>query len=90
MVNDAAFRSSLACLAVVLVIVGIWTQSFKKVVATYIFGMFAIGGVILPDWEFFDRSVSQWCTPLAVGPHHLRSPPNQSTSSNRWWMYVSS
>ncbi|CAK9137434.1 unnamed protein product [Ilex paraguariensis] len=64
--HDAVFRLSLVWLAAVVVLVGLYTQSFKKMVATYLFGMFAICGVLLPDWEFFDRGVSQWCSPLQV------------------------
>ncbi|KAK3033906.1 hypothetical protein RJ639_033541 [Escallonia herrerae] len=66
MADDVAFRSCLVWLAAVVVFVGLYTQSFKKMLATYLFGIFAIGGVLLPDWDFFDRRVSQWCTPVSV------------------------
>ncbi|PIN21772.1 hypothetical protein CDL12_05520 [Handroanthus impetiginosus] len=60
--NDAVLRTSLVWLAAIMVLVGLYTQSLKKMAATYLFGMFAVGGVVLPDWKFFDRPVSQWCT----------------------------
>ncbi|KAK9269843.1 hypothetical protein L1049_025416 [Liquidambar formosana] len=60
MANDAALRSSLVWLAAIIVCVGAYTYSFKKMLATYVFGMFAIAGVLLPDWDFFDRHFSQW------------------------------
>ncbi|KAI5654825.1 hypothetical protein M9H77_32012 [Catharanthus roseus] len=89
MINDAVFRSSVASLAVIVVIVGLYTFSLKKMLATYLFGMFAVCGVILPDWEFFDRSFSQWCTPINVeSVHSLPSAPgNYQNASTRFKMY---
>lgn len=86
MINDAVFRSSVASLAVIVVIVGLYTFSLKKMLATYLFGMFAVCGVILPDWEFFDRSFSQWCTPINVeSVHSLPSAPgNYQNASTRY------
>ncbi|KAJ0751567.1 putative signal peptidase complex subunit Spc1/SPCS1 [Helianthus annuus] len=80
MADDAALRASLVCLAAIMLIVGFYTYSFKKMMATYLFGMFAVAGIVLPDWEFFDRPVSQWTSPLSV-PHMLpHSPPSPSRS----------
>ncbi|KAJ4793633.1 Signal peptidase complex-like protein DTM1 [Rhynchospora pubera] len=62
--RDEALQRSLVGLAVVMVLVGIATLSFKKVLATYAFGLFAVAGILLPDWEFFDRDFSQWFTPM--------------------------
>ncbi|KAL3830432.1 hypothetical protein ACJIZ3_019234 [Penstemon smallii] len=73
--NDAVLRCCLICLAAIMVVTGLYTQSLKKTAATYLFGMFAICGVLLPDWEFFDRSVSQWCTPVTF----YGNAPAQST-----------
>ncbi|KAA8528278.1 hypothetical protein F0562_035633 [Nyssa sinensis] len=66
MANDAVFRTSLVWLAAIMLLIGLYTRSFKKMLGTYLFGIFAIAGVLLPDWEFFDRDVSQWCSPLYV------------------------
>lgn len=66
MANDAVFRSSLVCLAVVVVIVGICTQSLKKMMVTYLVGVVGIGGVLLPDWGYFDRDFSRWSSPVTV------------------------
>ncbi|CDP01058.1 unnamed protein product [Coffea canephora] len=80
MVNDAVFRSALAWLAAMVLLVGLCTQSFKKMLVTYILGMFAISGVLLPDWEFFDRRFSQWRTPLTVDEKRTpRSARTQAT-----------
>ncbi|KAL8030285.1 hypothetical protein ABFX02_14G276600 [Erythranthe guttata] len=59
---DAVLRICLIWLAAIMVLTGMYTQSLKKTAATYLFGMLAIGGVVLPDWKFFDRPLSQWCT----------------------------
>ncbi|GAA0149194.1 hypothetical protein LIER_08433 [Lithospermum erythrorhizon] len=75
MANDAAFRSSLLWLALIILITGLCTHSFKKMLGTYFFGMFAIGGVLLPDWEFLNRNMSQWCTPVTL--EDMNSAPTQ-------------
>ncbi|XP_072994037.1 signal peptidase complex-like protein DTM1 [Typha latifolia] len=62
--RNAALQSSLVGLAVVMAFVGLWTMSFKKMIATYAFGVGGIAGIFLPDWEFFDRDFSQWFTPM--------------------------
>ncbi|XP_065847041.1 signal peptidase complex-like protein DTM1 [Euphorbia lathyris] len=64
--NDLALRTCLVWLAVLMAVVGIWTQSFKKVFVTYLVGMFGIAGVLLPDWDFFARDFSRWCSPMTV------------------------
>jgi hypothetical protein len=66
MANDAVLRSSLICLAAVILVVGISTQSFKKMVATYVVGVLGIAGVILPDWAYFNRDFSRWTSPITT------------------------
>lgn len=66
MANDAILRTSLLCLAAFVVLVGVCTHSYKKMVATYLFGLFAIAGVVLPDWDFFDRDFSRWFYPVTM------------------------
>ncbi|KAL6179907.1 hypothetical protein ACLB2K_046578 [Fragaria x ananassa] len=66
MANHAVLRSSLVCLALVVVVVGICTQSFRKMMVTYLVGVVGIGGVLLPDWAYFDRDFSRWGTPVSV------------------------
>ncbi|CAK7347142.1 unnamed protein product [Dovyalis caffra] len=65
MANDAALRTLLVWLAAVMVVVGIWTLSFKKVIVTYVVGVLGIAGVILPDWDYFDRDYSRWFSPVS-------------------------
>ncbi|XP_030542698.1 signal peptidase complex-like protein DTM1 [Rhodamnia argentea] len=80
MTNDAALRSSLVWLAAAMVVVGLWTHSFKKVAATYGAGVLGIAGVLLPDWDYFDRDFSRWTTPVsaeeraAISSHRSRFP----------------
>ncbi|XP_020594669.1 signal peptidase complex-like protein DTM1 [Phalaenopsis equestris] len=64
--NDAALRSCLVALAALMVVVGLCSFSLKKVLATYAYGILGIAGLLLPDWEFFDRDYSQWFTPMTV------------------------
>ncbi|GKV09339.1 hypothetical protein SLEP1_g20854 [Rubroshorea leprosula] len=64
MVNDAALRSSMVCLAATIVAVGLWTLSLKKMMVTYVVFMLGIAGVLLPDWEYFDRDFFRWCYPV--------------------------
>ncbi|PKA59472.1 signal peptidase complex subunit 1 [Apostasia shenzhenica] len=64
--NDAALRSCLLVLAAVMAVVGLCTFSIKKVMATYAYGVVGIAGVLLPDWEYFDRDFSQWFTPMTA------------------------
>ncbi|CAN1165294.1 Signal peptidase complex-like protein DTM1 [Linum perenne] len=58
--NDEALRRSLLTLAAVMAIVGIWTHSLNKIGVTYVVGMLGIAGILLPDWDFFDRDYSRW------------------------------
>lgn len=62
--RDELLRRSLVALAAVVVVTGLATASLRKAAATYGFGILAIAGVLLPDWEFFDRDFSQWLTPM--------------------------
>lgn len=68
MENDAALRFCLLALAALMAVVGLCTFSFKKVMVTYVYGILGIAGLLLPDWEFFDRDFSQWFTPMTVPP----------------------
>ncbi|XP_043725674.1 signal peptidase complex-like protein DTM1 [Telopea speciosissima] len=62
--SDAVLRSSLVCMGAIVLLIGIYTYSFEKMIVTYLFGLFAIAGVLLPDWDFFDRDFSRWSTPF--------------------------
>ncbi|GFP96874.1 hypothetical protein PHJA_001831500 [Phtheirospermum japonicum] len=73
--NEVAFRTSLVSLAAIVALTGLYTQSVRKMAGTYLFGMLAIGGLALPDWKFFDRPVSQWCTVVDIGDRPSRSAP---------------
>ncbi|XP_010676503.1 signal peptidase complex-like protein DTM1 [Beta vulgaris subsp. vulgaris] len=64
--DDVALRRCLVWLAMVVIIVGFYTHSFKKMVVTYFMGLAGIGGVLLPDWDFFDRDFSEWTQPVSV------------------------
>ncbi|KAL8489198.1 hypothetical protein ACS0TY_024721 [Phlomoides rotata] len=62
MENDDVLRKPLVSLAAITVFTGVYTQSLKKMGATYLFGMFLICCIALPDWPFFNRPLSQWRT----------------------------
>ncbi|KAK1314260.1 hypothetical protein QJS10_CPA06g02066 [Acorus calamus] len=79
--KDDALRSSLVSLGAVIVLIGICTFSFKKMFVTYAFGLFAIAGLVLPDWEFFDRDVSQWFSPMPFDDARGRGYSDQITRS---------
>ncbi|XP_057440079.1 signal peptidase complex-like protein DTM1 [Lotus japonicus] len=64
MANDAALRTSLLWLAALILVVGICTNSFKKMMVTYVLGVAGIGGVLLPDWDYFNRDFSRWPYPV--------------------------
>ncbi|KAK6246051.1 hypothetical protein QUC31_000821 [Theobroma cacao] len=66
MANDVALRSAIVWLAVIIVLVGVRTLSLKKMMITYAFGMVGIAGILLPDWDFFDRDFSRWCYPVTA------------------------
>ncbi|KAL5982195.1 hypothetical protein ACLOJK_016265 [Asimina triloba] len=72
MAGETVLRYSLVFLGALVLGIGIYTMSFKKMIATYVFGLLAISGVLLPDWEFFDRDFSKWLTPM---PARDRSAP---------------
>ncbi|XP_051128964.1 signal peptidase complex-like protein DTM1 isoform X2 [Andrographis paniculata] len=63
--NDAVLRTCLVGLAAATFLTALCTHSWRKTAATYWIGMLAICGVVLPDWKFFDRPVSQWHTLVA-------------------------
>ncbi|KAL2893813.1 Signal peptidase complex-like protein DTM1 [Bienertia sinuspersici] len=64
--EDAALRRCLVWLAIVIIVVGICTHSLKKMMVTYFVGLAGIAGVLLPDWDFFDREISMWTQPVRV------------------------
>ncbi|KAL5705242.1 hypothetical protein ACHQM5_023572 [Ranunculus cassubicifolius] len=81
--NDAVLRSSLVCLGAVVLLVGVYTYSFKKMFATYCFGILAIAGILLPDWDYFDRDFSQWVYPMSI----TDTDQTQKDRSKRFRMY---
>ncbi|KAI5597799.1 hypothetical protein POPTR_002G096700v4 [Populus trichocarpa] len=85
MANDAALRTSLVWLAVVMVVVGIWTLSFKKVIVTYVLGVLGIAGVLLPDWDYFDRDYSRWFSFVSEQDKLALA----LRSGFRWWLFIS-
>ncbi|KAL2339916.1 hypothetical protein Fmac_007856 [Flemingia macrophylla] len=66
MANDAALRNSLLWLAVVILAVGICTNSLKKMMVTYAVGIIGISALILPDWDHFNRDFSRWPYPVTA------------------------
>ncbi|KAL2339913.1 hypothetical protein Fmac_007853 [Flemingia macrophylla] len=66
MANDAALRNSLIWLAVVLLVVGICTNSLKKMMVTYAVGIIGIAALLLPDWDYFNRDFSRWPYPVTA------------------------
>ncbi|XP_004500625.1 signal peptidase complex-like protein DTM1 [Cicer arietinum] len=66
MANDATLRTSLLWLAAIILAIGICTHSFKKMMATYVLGLVGISGVLLPDWDYFNRHFSRWPYPVTV------------------------
>ncbi|GLT31140.1 hypothetical protein SLA2020_059000 [Shorea laevis] len=87
MAEDAALRSSTVCLAVIMVIVGIWTLSLKKMMVTYMFGMLGIAGLLLPDWDFFDRDYSRWCYPVTTEERDRLAALAQRSRLRRYRIY---
>ncbi|KAF3773171.1 hypothetical protein EJ110_NYTH55952 [Nymphaea thermarum] len=69
---EKALRYSLFSLAAVVCGVGLYTLSLKKMVVVYLSGLLLIAGVVLPDWEFFERDMSQWTSPRAATQPPLR------------------
>ncbi|KAG9451510.1 hypothetical protein H6P81_011475 [Aristolochia fimbriata] len=76
--SDAVLRASLVSLAALVVLVGFCTFSLKKMFATYVFGLVAIAGVVLPDWEFFDRDLKDWFSPLPFDRRSRNSSGNSA------------
>ncbi|KAF9620377.1 hypothetical protein IFM89_026765 [Coptis chinensis] len=102
MANDAVLRTCLVCLGALVLLIGLYTCSFKKMLVTYAFGLLGIGGVLLPDWEFFDRDFSQWVYPMSTDDaqkprsNRFRIYPMRlflyttvySFGVYKWWMFV--
>lgn len=62
--HDGALRTCLVWLAIIMVIIWLHTESLKKVTVTYVVGVAGIAGILLPDWDFFDRDIHRWSSPL--------------------------
>lgn len=94
MANEAVFRSSVICLAVVILGVGIYTHySLKKMMATYVLGMVGLCGILLPDWDYFDRPISHWSSPITttslnINKIHSTTAPAPSSSSTTRFKYL--
>ncbi|XP_078444169.1 peptidase [Wolffia australiana] len=67
--REDVLRTCLVSLGAAVLAVGFFTFSVKKMIATYIFGILGISGIMLPDWEYFDRDFSQWLTPMPADSH---------------------
>ncbi|XP_054789192.1 signal peptidase complex-like protein DTM1 [Prosopis cineraria] len=80
MATDAALKTCLLWLAAVIAVVGLSTHSALKMLLTYILGVLGIAGVLLPDWDYFNRHFSRWPHPVtareraALLPHPHASP----------------
>ncbi|KAL5777195.1 hypothetical protein ACOSP7_010121 [Xanthoceras sorbifolium] len=85
--NDAALRSSLLWLAVIMVIVGIYKESWKKMMVTYVVGLLGIAGLLLPDWDFFDRDFSRWCYPVTFEERAAALALRQTSLFKRYRIY---
>ncbi|XP_022772298.1 signal peptidase complex-like protein DTM1 [Durio zibethinus] len=85
MANDAALRSTIVSLAVIIVLVGICTLSLKKMIITYAFGMVGISGILLPDWDYFDRDFSRWYYPATA--EERAGLPARRTGLKRYRIY---
>lgn len=72
--SDAGLRSAMVGLGAVVALVGIWTWSFNKALITYAFGVVAVAGVALPDWEVFDRGFLEWTSPVPWIPRQDSEP----------------
>ncbi|XP_042440131.1 signal peptidase complex-like protein DTM1 [Zingiber officinale] len=103
--RETALQTSLLSLAVLMAVLGMCTLSLKKMLGTYAFGIVGIGGILLPDWEFFDRDFSEWFKPMTVRRTHADSDnwrfnlyPLRVTMLTliysfgiyKWWMFISS
>ncbi|XP_074566799.1 signal peptidase complex-like protein DTM1 [Curcuma longa] len=103
--RETALQTSLLSLAALMAVVGICTWSVKKMLGTYAYGIVGIGGILLPDWEFFDRDFSEWFKPMTVrrndadsGNWRFKLYPLRVTMLTliysfglyKWWMFISS
>ncbi|XP_031394764.1 signal peptidase complex-like protein DTM1 isoform X2 [Punica granatum] len=102
MADDTALRSALVWLAVVMAVVGLGTHSFKKMFVTYVLGMLGIVGILLPDWDYFDRDFSKWTTPVTgeeraaiasarrsgLSRASIRSEPARSVLDEHRYFYI--
>ncbi|CAL9110574.1 unnamed protein product [Musa textilis] len=84
--REAALRRSLVALAAVMAVVGIWTFSPKKALVTYACGILGIAGLLLPDWEYFDRDLSQWFTPMPS--RSTAAAADRAPGSSRFHLYL--
>ncbi|XP_015934774.1 signal peptidase complex-like protein DTM1 [Arachis duranensis] len=64
MANDGPLKTSLLFLATLMLIVVLSTHSFNKMLVTYIVGILGIAGLLLPDWDYFNRDFSRWPYPV--------------------------
>lgn len=102
MAKDAVLQSSLVLLAATVLAIGIYTGSLNKMIATYFLGMFGIAGILLPDWEYFDRQFSQWFSPVSVDSRNANSSARfkiypirlgvytivYGFALYKWWMFI--
>ncbi|MED6204104.1 hypothetical protein PIB30_005830 [Stylosanthes scabra] len=66
MANDGSLKTSLLCLAALIFIVVLFTHSLNKMLVTYIVGILGIAGLLLPDWDYFNRDFSRWTSPVTT------------------------
>ncbi|KAI9097804.1 hypothetical protein K1719_025575 [Acacia pycnantha] len=64
--DNAALKTCLLWLAAIIVVVGFSTHSPLKMLFTYLLGVLAIAGVLLPDWDYFNRHFSRWPYPVTA------------------------
>ncbi|BAT78517.1 signal peptidase complex-like protein DTM1 [Vigna umbellata] len=83
MPNDAVLRTCLLWLAAVILAVGLFTHSFKKMMVTYVFGVLGIAAVLLPDWDYFNRDFSRWTYPVTA-EERANSPHAQGSGFLRF------
>jgi len=88
MANDAVLRSSLLCLAALILAVAIFTHSLKKMMVTYVFGVLGIAAVLLPDWDYFNRDFSRWSYPVTA-EERANSPHAQGSGFLRYPFFSS-
>jgi len=87
MPNDAVLRTCLLWLAAVILAVGIFTHSFKKMMVTYVFGVLGIAAVLLPDWDYFNRDFSRWTYPVTA-EERANSPHAQGSGFLRCPLFL--